>query len=106
MPRVISVIWDVDEPNASTAKTTAFSGSTCFPQVYMSRATYPNSGQVWVEMWDSEITTTPEPPGGGNRLKEIDQPWAPAISAALTRICWTFSTLPMILGSQPEASTI
>ena len=31
---------------------------------------------------------------------------APAISAALTRICWTFSMLPMMLGSQPEASTI
>jgi len=25
----------------------------------------------------------------------------PAISAARTRICWTFSTLPMIFGSQP-----
>ncbi len=41
-----------------------------------------------------------------HRLKEMDQTCAPAISAALTRICWTFSTLPMTLGSQPEASTI
>ena len=52
------------------------------------------------------MTTTPLTPFGGKRLKEIDQTVAPAISAARTRICWTFSTLPMMLGSQPEASTM
>jgi hypothetical protein len=57
-------------------------------------------------MCDSEMTTTPLTPAGGNLLNEIDQTWAPAISAARTRICWTFSTLPMIFGSHPETSTI
>jgi hypothetical protein len=33
MPRVISVMWDVEAPNAPTAKMTAFSGSILFPHV-------------------------------------------------------------------------
>jgi hypothetical protein len=57
-------------------------------------------------MCDSEMTTTPLTPDGGNLLQEIDQTLAPAISADLTRICWTCSTLPMTFGSHPEASTI
>jgi hypothetical protein len=40
-------------------------------------------------------------------LAKGDRPTlAPAISAAWTRMSWTFWTLPMIFGLQPEASTI
>lgn len=40
------------------------------PQVKTSNAAYPDSGQVWMDKWDSAITTTPETPWGENLWKE------------------------------------
>src|SRR5579885_2720177 len=42
-------------------------GLARLPHVKMSSATYPTSGQVWTERWDSEITTTPLTPVGRKR---------------------------------------
>src|SRR3990170_7699249 len=105
-PRVTSVMWTFVAPNCWSAHSTAFSGFAVSPQVKMSRAAYPYSGQVCTDMCDSEMTTTPETPLGLNRWKEIDQTWTSAISAARTRICYTASTLPMISALQPEASAM
>ena len=45
---------------------TARSGLITSPQVKMSTAAYRYSGHVWMERWDSAMTTTPLTPNGLN----------------------------------------
>src|SRR3970040_1078914 len=71
---------------------TACSGLIVSPQVKISTAAYRYSGQVWIEIWDSAITTTPLTPKGLNSWKEVSTIVALQAFAAQTRISLITST--------------
>src|SRR5215813_8722146 len=71
----------------------------------MSTAAYLYSGQVWMERWDSAMTTTPEIPNGLNSWKTTSTMVAWARFAASTRAPFTFSRLLMASESQSNNSS-
>src|SRR5437763_3292354 len=71
----------------------------------MSTAAYLYSGQVWMERWDSAMTTTPEIPNGLNSWKTTSTMVACARFAASTRAPFTFSRLLMASVSRSEEHT-
>src|SRR2546422_1236449 len=91
--------------NFSTRYWTATSGARVSPQVKISTAAYPCSGQVWTETWDSAITTMPLMPKGLNWWKWVPTMVAFAILAAATKISSTLFTSFRSLGLQPFNSS-
>src|SRR5262249_16316409 len=71
----------------------------------MSTAAYLYSGHVWMERWDSAMTTTPEIPNGLNSWKTTSTMVAWARFAASTRAPFTFSRLLMASESQSNNSS-
>ncbi len=62
-------------------------------------------GQVWIERWDSAMTTTPLTPKGLNSWKATSTTVALHALAAETMISWTASTFLSNSGSHPYSST-
>src|SRR5919197_968610 len=75
------------------------------PQEKMSTAAYRYSGQVWMERWDSAMTTTPLMPKGLNSWKTTSTMVAWARFAASIRAPFTASRLLITSGSQSNNST-
>src|SRR5437879_6108411 len=71
----------------------------------MSTAAYRYSGQVWMERWDSAMTTTPLIPKGLNSWKTTSTMVAWARFAASIRAPFTASRLLITSGSQSNNST-
>src|SRR3990170_4781145 len=84
---------------------TACSGLIVSPQVKISTAAYRYSGQVWIERWDSAMTTTPLTPKGLNSWKATSTTVALQALAAATKISRTASTFLSNSGSHPYSST-
>src|SRR5438132_580002 len=71
----------------------------------MSTAAYRYSGQVWMERWDSAMTTTPLIPKGLNSWKTTSTMVAWARFAASIRAPFTASRLLITSGAQSNNST-
>src|SRR5687767_8710979 len=104
IPRCTSTTEVRSALNSSTRELAATSGSSTSPQEKMSTAAYRYSGHVWMERWDSAMTTTPLTPNGLNSWKTTSTIVACARFAASTRAAFTDSRLLMASESQSNSS--
>ena len=97
--RKLVSLWRAD-PSSSARVRQAFSGMVWSPQVKTSTAAYPDSGQVWIEMWDSANRARPVTPWGWKRWVIRLSRVAPARFAAVVMVSLRKASSSSFDGSQ------